>query len=273
MLAEIMTLEQNNFEINDSQKSDFRQNGHILLRNLATREEIERFQPAIKNASYKYSTETRSLEERDTYGKAFLQIMNLWRHDEEVKKFVFAKKFAQVAADLLGVEKVRLYHDQALFKEPGGGYTPWHQDQYYWAFDTENTITMWMPLVDIDEQMGMLTFASGSHKLGAIGSIEISDESEETYDEYIAEHGFPIAKADKMNAGDATFHLGWTIHSAGGNASQTTTREVMTIIYFADGARITPPQNQNQANDIAAWLGGKQPGELADSLMNPILYD
>lgn len=262
---------ESNYEISNSQKFDFQQNGHILLRNLATLEEIMRFQPAIKNTSYKYSTETRSLEERDTYGKAFLQIMNLWRHDAEVKKFVFAKRFAQTAADLLGVEKVRLYHDQALFKEPHGGYTPWHQDQYYWALDTTKTVTMWMPLVDIDEQMGMLTFASGSQKFGAIGSVEISDESEETYNKYVAEHNFPIAKADKMKAGDATFHLGWTIHSAGANHSATKVREVMTIIYYADGARITEPQNQNQINDIEQWMGGKIVGEFADSELNPIL--
>lgn len=130
---------------------------------------------------------------------------------------------------------------------------------------------MWMPLVDIDEQMGMLTFASGSHEKGAIGSLAISDESEETYAEYIEKNNFPIAKADAMTAGDATFHLGWTIHSAGANHSQTKTREVMTIIYYADGARITPPENENQINDIAAWMGGRKVGEIADSELNPIL--
>ncbi len=259
------------YELNNQQPFEFQQNGHILLKGLATTEEIARFQPAISAAAYKYSTETRSLEERDTYGKAFLQIMNLWRSDEKVKRFVFEKKFAQVAADLLGVEKVRLYHDQALFKEPNGGSTPWHQDQYYWPLDTENTITMWMPLVDIDEQLGMLKFASGSHKKGLVGSVEISDESDETYDKYIAENDFSITKASIMKAGDATFHAGWTIHSAGANQSQMTTREVMTIIYFADGARITLPQNQSQANDIAAWMGGKTVGEIADSELNPIL--
>lgn len=260
-----------NYRLTADQKACFNRDGHILLRNLATADEIKRFRPAIRQASYEYNTETRSLAERDTYGKAFLQIMNLWRHDDSVKKFVFARKFGQIAADLLGVKSVRLYHDQALFKEPLGGYTPWHQDQYYWALDTTKTVTMWMPMVDIDEQMGMLTFASGSHKSGAIGSLEISDESEEIYDEYIAEKGFPIAKAGKMKAGDATFHLGWTIHSTGGNQSATTTREVMTIIYYADGARITEPQNQHQANDIAAWIGGKSVGEIADSDLNPIL--
>ncbi|MCD9188331.1 MAG: phytanoyl-CoA dioxygenase family protein [Pyrinomonadaceae bacterium] len=268
MIAE---LKKNEYEISESQSAKFWRDGHILLRGLADAEEIERFQPAIKNAAEKYSTETRKLAERDTYGKAFLQIMNLWRVDEEVKRFVFAKKFAQAAADLLGVEKVRLYHDQALFKEPDGGHTPWHQDQYYWALDTEKTITMWMPLVDISDETGMLTFASGSHEKGALGSLAISDESEQTYAKYIAENDFPIAKAGSMRAGDATFHLGWTIHSAGANLSKTKTREVMTVIYYADGARITPPENQNQINDIEAWMGGKTVGEPADSELNPIL--
>lgn len=259
------------YSISDEQKAEFWQNGYILLRGVANSEDIKRFQPAIGKAGYEHNTETRNLEERDTYGKAFLQIMNLWRRDEEVKKFVFARKFAQIAADLLGVKHVRLYHDQALFKEPRGGHTPWHQDQYYWALDTEKTVTMWMPLVDIDELMGMLTFASGSHKKGAIGSLEISDESEEAYDRYIAENGFPIAKTDSMKAGDATFHLGWTIHSAGANHSPFKTREVMTIIYFADGARITPPRNKHQIADIEAWMGGKNVGDAADSDLNPVL--
>ena len=106
------------------------------------------------------------MEERDTYGKAFLQIMNFWKVDENVRKFTLAKRFAKVAADLLGVENVRIYHDQALYKEPGGGFTPWHQDQYYWPLSTTNTITMWMPLIDITVDMGMLTFASNSHNSG-----------------------------------------------------------------------------------------------------------
>ncbi|MEJ7661127.1 MAG: phytanoyl-CoA dioxygenase family protein [Hymenobacter sp.] len=98
--------------------------------------------------------------------------MNLWRADEGVRRFVLARRFARLAADLLGVENVRIYHDQALFKEPGGGPTPWHQDQYYWPVDTTNTITMWMPLVDIDVAMGMLTFASGSHRQGACSTTK-----------------------------------------------------------------------------------------------------
>jgi ectoine hydroxylase-related dioxygenase (phytanoyl-CoA dioxygenase family) len=254
----------------DRQREELWQKGHVLLRGVASAAELARHRPAIVGAVERLSIENRSLEDRDTYGKAFLQITNLWEKNEDVKRFVFERKFGQVAADLLGVEKVRLYHDQALFKEPGGGHTPWHQDKYYWPLDTDRMVTMWMPLVDIDEEMGMITFASGSHTNGLIGSIEISDESEALYARHVSENRFPIDKASFMKAGDATFHLGWTIHSAGPNLSNKM-REAMAIIYFADGAKVTEPRSTHQQADLDAWLPGLRAGDIADSHLNPIL--
>jgi len=256
--------------LNESQINAFRKNGHTLTKGILNAGEVAAFREAINEAAYKYNTETRKLEERDTYGKAFLQIMNLWESDQAVKKFTLAKRFAKIAADLLGVENVRLYHDQALYKESGGGFTPWHQDQYYWPLSTTNTITMWMPLVDIGENMGMLTFASGSHKAGSVKDIGISDESEVELNEHINRKGYSVTRADTMNAGDATWHYGWTLHTAPGNESNVT-REVMTIIYFADGATVTAPINEHQENDRNRWLQGLQPGTKAASDLNPLL--
>src|SRR5579862_1209116 len=194
--------------ISEEQKESFRKNGHTLVKNILNADEIVAYRDVINEAAYKYNTEKRKLEDRDTYGKAFLQIMNLWQVDEDVKKFTLAKRFAKIAADLLGVENVRLYHDQALYKEPGGGFTPWHQDQYYWPLSTNNTVTMWMPLIDINVEMGMLTFASGSHKNGSVKNIEISDESETALNDYVKQQGYEIKRAQTMNAGDATWHYG-----------------------------------------------------------------
>ena len=84
-------------------------------------------------------------------------------------RFVLARRFAKIAAELMGVQGVRIYHDQALFKEPHGGPTPWHQDQYYWPLKTDKFVTMWMPLTDITAEMGPITFANGSQKLGYLG--------------------------------------------------------------------------------------------------------
>jgi ectoine hydroxylase-related dioxygenase (phytanoyl-CoA dioxygenase family) len=256
--------------INADQVNALQENGHIRIPSVLSREEIAVYREVINKAAYTFNTENRAMEERDTYGKAFLQIMNLWEVDEDVKKFTLAPRFAKIAADLLGVKQVRLYHDQALYKEAGGGFTPWHQDQYYWPLSTTNTITMWMPLIDITEDMGMLTFASGSHKAGSVKNVAISDESESELNAFIHSKGYPIDRPKTMQAGDASWHYGWTLHAAPGNLSSIT-REVMTVIYFADEALVTEPINEHQENDRKRWLGGIKPGLPAASKLNPTL--
>jgi ectoine hydroxylase-related dioxygenase (phytanoyl-CoA dioxygenase family) len=257
-------------EISAAQQKEFGENGHVLVRRLLSAAELGIYRPLIVDAVRKYRTEKRRLAERDTYGKAFLQIMNLWRMDEGVRSFVLAKRMAGVAASLLGVENVRIYHDQALFKEPGGGPTPWHQDQFYWPLNTDRVVTMWMPLVDVSVDMGMLSFASGSHRDGLIFDQKISDESDSQYKRYIRDKRLPVVRPAAMQAGDASWHLGNTIHNAPANDSEKM-REVMTVIYMADGARVGQPKNKWQADDLETWLMGLPPGRLAASELNPLL--
>lgn len=258
------------YHLSRFQINTFKDKGAIYLPEVENNENIKLLGPVITNAVEKFTVEKRSLKKRDTYGKAFLQVMNLWQRDEAVKEFTLKKKFAQIAAKLLNVDKVRIYHDQALFKEAGGGATPWHQDQYYWPLNTLNTVTMWMPLVDIDPSMGILTFAEGSHRDGLVKNIPISDESESLLEDYINEKGYNIFMPPAMKAGDATFHYGYTLHKAPGNSSPKM-REVMTIIYFADGARVTTPINEAQENDRQSWLDGTEAGQMAASRLNPIV--
>jgi len=258
-------------EISQSEIESFQEDGHTIIRGLASPTEVAAYRNVIADAAARYNVQTKPLSERDTYGKAFLQIMNLWRHDDAVRLFTLARRFAGVAARLMGVSGVRLYHDQALFKEPGGGRTPWHQDQYYWPLDTANTITMWMPLVDVPAEVGSMTFASGSHKHGFIESVPISDKSDEYFSNYVHNAKIPLVCHGGMTAGDATFHYGWTLHAAPANPTPNM-REVMTVIYFADGSRVIKPDNPNRAGDLRCWLPGIQPGNLAASELNPLLF-
>ncbi len=260
------------YALSAGQCADFRRNGHILLPAILSAEELATHRPHIVQAVEKFKKEVRPLAERDTYGKAFLQIINLWERDLAVRAFSLARRFGQLAAELLGVDAVRIYHDQALFKEPGGGPTPWHQDQYYWPLDTANTITMWMPLVAVEPRMGPMNFASGSHVEGFLGHLKISDESDAFYDRFVQERGFPLVNYGHLAPGDASFHYGWTLHSAPGNQSELM-REVMTIIFFADGAKVIPPDNPNRENDLKNFLPGVVPGQPAVSPLTPVVYD
>ena len=260
------------YPLEPDQVSRFQAQGHVYLQGVADAAEVSFYRKIINDAARRYGqTDAAPLAQRDVYGKAFLKHMNLWTKDPAVKAFVLGQRFARIAAELLGAKGVRIYHDQALFKEPGGGFTPWHQDQYYWPVDTNKTITMWMPLVDVSENMGMLTFASRSHTDGYLGTLPISEESEEAFNRYIAENGMKVHRQSFMKAGDATFHYGWSLHSAPGNNSDRV-REVMTIIWVADGCRVTEPINPNQERDITRWMPGLKPGDLVASELNPLAY-
>ena len=73
-----------------------------------------------------------------------------------------------------------------------------------------------------------------------------------------------------MSAGAATFHSGWTLHSAPPNVSERM-RPAMTVIYFADGTRVSELDNKNRIVDRDHWLPGTEPGDLAASPLNPVL--
>jgi hypothetical protein len=257
--------------IADGVVGDFTDHGHCVVKGLASAAECAAYLPEIQVGLDLLHPEPSPLADRDTYGKAFLQAFALRSVHEPTKGFVDSPRFAEVAATLLGVNGVRLYHDQALFKEPGGGRTPWHQDQNYWPLDTDDIVTMWMPLRDIDPAVGSMTFVDGSQRDGDVGAGEISDASDTAIQASVVRESRSTTTHGALKAGDATFHRGWTIHSAGPNPTEKM-RPVMTIIWFADGARITAPNGPEQEFDLAAWLDNGVPGTLAAAVGNPLLW-
>jgi len=248
----------------------YRKDGHIFLRGVASADEIAAYRPVVEEVAREWARKRESQGRIEEYGTFFQQVTNVWRLNDRLRRFVFGKRFARIAAELMGVKGVRLYHDQALFKPPGGKATPWHQDQFYWPLDTRHTITMWMPLVDVPETMGTMRLASGSHIEGALVNLSISDKAHGLFDELIAARHFPIV-SHALRAGDATFHAGWTVHSTYANSSNDV-REVMTVIYYEDGTRLRQPESEFQKADMEVFHPGQKPGELAASTLNPLLY-
>lgn len=249
---------------------EFNREGFVILRNVLEPDEVGPCRDALAGTVERFNWQRKPLEERDSYGKAFLQITNLWQKDPASAKYTLARRFGKIAADLLGVPAVRLWHDQALFKEPGGGPTHWHQDHHYWPLD-KDMVVLWMPLVGMTPDMGALTYATGSQYEGHVAQLEISEESEEFFDAHVKQRGYRLSTTGSMAAGDAIFHNAWTLHKALGNETGAM-REVMTIIYFPDGARVLTPENAPQEDDLRAWLPGCQPGDLAASPLNPLIY-
>jgi ectoine hydroxylase-related dioxygenase (phytanoyl-CoA dioxygenase family) len=248
----------------------YRRDGCIRLREVMPAAILAQFQPTFRRLVDERTRNQKPLAERSTYDKAFQQVMNLWCEDEQAKAFVFSQRLARIAAELMETDGVRLYHDQALFKEAGGGPTPWHVDQYYWPLDTTKTITAWIPLQATRPDMGPLEFSLGSHRLDLGRDLEISDESERKIGERLRLTDLPKLEGG-FDLGEVSFHAGWCFHRAPGNLTDRP-REVMTMIYFADGTRMSKPRNRGQENDWRDHLPGAVIGEPIATALNPLLY-
>ena len=258
------------YALGPAQRQQFERDGYVKLRSVHSPEVLTAYEPEITGQVIELNTQEIPLAERDTYGRAFLQIENLWRHSPVVEGFVRSARLARIAAELLGVRGVRLYHDQALYKEAGGGITPWHRDQYYWPLSTDRTVTVWIPLQDTPDEMGPLTFAAGSHRSAHGRELLISDESEQELADFVTRSGYAVDDSPYA-LGDVSFHAGWTAHRAGTNTTPIP-RRVMTIIYMDADIEITEPDNQWRAADWHNWLSDAPVGGRPEGPLNPVLY-
>ena len=258
------------YNLTDEQIAYYQQNRFIKLKKVFSKEVIDFFNPAISKLVAAMSTITTAVDERDTYGKAFLQIFNLWTEDELVKEFIFSKRMAKIAADLLQTSGVRIYHDQALFKEGGGGITPWHADQYYWPLATDKTITAWIPLQETPLKMGPLEFSAGSHQIVEGRELAISDASEMILQQKLKVTDFKHV-IESFDIGEVSFHSGWVFHRAGANTTNQM-RKVMTAIFMDKDMLLKDPENKNQVNDWNTWCPGATIGSVIDTALNPVLF-
>lgn len=259
------------YALSDQQIVTFQEEGHILLRNVAARAEIASYRPLIGQVVDRLDHASERLEQiANGQRNGWKFVHNLWERDRTVQRFILARRFAKIAAELLGVPTVRLFRDESYFKVPGGIATPWHQDCDFFPLDSDRVVSMWIALNDISQAMAPLTFATGSHHQGYLDtqSLDLSDVQ-------LTNHG-------PMQAGDATFHAGWTLHSSDANRSDRT-REALVVVYYADGAHIALPEaRQNylqgcpkdliRQEHLSQCLPGLKLGDRAATAKNPILY-
>ncbi|AUD05029.1 phytanoyl-CoA dioxygenase family protein [Spirosoma pollinicola] len=248
----------------------YREKGYIKLKDVLSPAVLDYYGDIITDLVFKLNTLIKPMEERTTYERAFLQIMNLWREDDQAKEFVFSKRLAKIAADLMGVEGVRIYHDQALYKEPSGGITPWHADQFYWPLASPNTVTVWIPLQATPMEMGPLAFAERSQHVEIGRDMEISDASEKILADELQQQNF-VMHDTPFDLGEVSFHAGWTFHRAGPNISDRP-RGVMTMIYMDKDQVIMQPRNKFQVADHAKWLDNAPVGSHPQDELNPVLF-
>ncbi len=246
---------------------EFRRDGFVVVPDLLTDAELEEFGAAVDRAvADRKRNDTRTLAEKSLYEQSFTQCINLWEDHPDVLPLTFHLKISEVAAILIGVPRLRLWHDQALYKDAGGRYTEPHQDQPYWPMDEIDTLTAWIPFDGSTRENGCMGYVPGSHRVGVKKFINIfaADETVKILEEPAIAAIPPVYV--EVPRGGVAFHHGLTVHLAMGNKGNRT-RRVHTMIYFRDGATRTKPYVHPSVD-----RPGIKVGEAIDSDLTPLVW-
>jgi len=251
------------FELTEEQIESFQRNSFIKLKDVLS--------PGLLGC---LRTELTTLLDiaGEQMGSRFGSLEMMWPNNELIRQLVFSKRLARIAAELLRVDKIRLYHDNALSKQPGCGRTPWHFDGHHFPIETRDVVTVWIPLQAIPLNMGPLAFAEGMNLVEMVSDISFN-KFDTSYDakiiERFREQNVRINNTP-FDLGELSFHHNYNFHTAGGNLTKTP-RMVLATTYFGDGAKvIDAPHMVN--GDWQQFMPGIAPGELIDTPNNPILY-
>jgi len=199
----------------------------------------------------------------------------------QLRDLVFNSPIGKIAAALMGVSSVRLFHDQLICKPPGGDHgIGWHVDATYWKSCTQRDqmLTAWIPFQDCTLENGSLAVMSKSHEWEDTNWMNTFGESDlnKLTEKLIAAGQSPDIRPLMMNLGQVSFHNAWTIHGSYPNKSSQK-RLALAVHIQADGNTY----NQAYRNDkdwrihINDLMCSKTPAgfpDYSDDSIFPILY-
>jgi len=244
----------------------YRRDGFVVIPDLLTDEELQRFGTAVSDGvARRTAGDDRPLHEKSRYQQSFVQCMNLWEDCPDVRPLTFHQRLGQAASELMGEPVVRLWHDQALYKQPGGRETDAHQDHPYWPIEETTSITAWIPFEGASRISGAMAYLPGSHLVGLRKFVNIfwGEPDDILADPEIRDIEPIFVDVPK---GAVAFHHGLTVHLAESNRTERV-RAVHTVIYFPDGSTRGYPNLH-----FAVDRGGIEVGQKIDSDVTPIVY-
>ena len=266
-------------QLNNEQIQFYQNNGFIVIEDFLSPEELEHWRKAVTTAveeragikipgkDIKTGEADGINEDADYFAKVFDQLLNLWQTNEQVKKLMLDQRIGKMAAQLAGVDGIRIWHDQALIKRPWANPTAWHLDTPFWSFSDRKAISIWVALDNATLENGCLFFIPGSHKLTGFDKITIGKNMDGIFEIY---PGLINTKpvAAPMRAGSCSFHNGLTIHGANANMTNGF-RRAMTCAYMPEGNRYNGEPNILPE----AYLRELKIGDLLNNDdQNPLIY-
>lgn len=165
-------------------------------------------------------------------GNSFLFVSNAWKANNTVARLVLSQKLGETVSQITGWDGVRLAMDSMLWKPPGGREVNFHQDSAYMrCFSPDDSITVWIPLDNVQANMGALEYCVGSHKWPAaqdLANSGVPEDYRSTVKDIARQLDMPEPEFEEVlvDAGTAMFHHGSIWHGSGINQTDIPRRSI-----------------------------------------------
>lgn len=260
-----------NTDLSAAQTEQYQAQGFLLVEDFLDNTELDLWRTCVDEAVS--ARQDRKLANSDAragdsyYDKVFTQRLNLWMDHVGVRQLMLDARLGRMAAQLAGADGIRIWHDQALIKEPWANPTGWHLDNPYWSFSSRQAISIWVALDDVTRDNGCLYFLPGTHKTATWENAAISQDMGALFQQY-PQWATSAAVAVPMKAGSCSFHNGLLAHGAGANMTPGR-RRAMTCAYMPDGATFNGQANVLPPDYVASLTIGDV---LDNDEQNPLIF-
>lgn len=264
-----------NDHLSQRQIDTYQENGFLVIDDFLTEKELEHWRTVVDEAvATRGKTKLAGREGQENwqegdsyYDRVFVQRINLWQDNTAMRELMLDARLGKMAADLAGVDGIRIWHDQALIKQAWGNPTGWHLDNPYWSFSSRDSVSLWVALDDATLENGCLYFVPGTHKTATHDNVNIGQNIGDLFRAY-PEWAELEAVPAPMKAGACSFHNGLVAHGAGANMTPGS-RRAMTCAYMPDGATFNGKSNVLPTTYLASL---KEGDVLDNNEQNPLIY-
>lgn len=263
--------------LTEEQIAQYQEQGFLVIPDFLDVEELARWRRSTQEAVDEriatshgkafLDTLSNTVDPESYYAQVFTQCLKLVDTHADMRELLFDPRLGEMAATLAGVEGIRIWHDQALFKPPFGNPTAWHLDNPYWSFTSRDSLSIWIALDDATLGNGCMWYLPGTHKLASFDNVGIGPNLADLFKCY-PEWRKITPVACPCSAGSAVFHNGLTAHGAGANMTNLS-RRAMTCAYMPDGSLFNGRRNILPDTYFQTLNIGDT---LQDDTVNPLIW-
>jgi len=249
----------------------FAEHGYWIAPVMFTSEEVDRFRAAmdrVRAGDYRTGRAPALDLPIPADDRALRKIDNAWWADPDLADLATDARLGAVAAQLLGVERIRLWQDQLLHKPPSGEARTrigWHQDWDSWrtVASIDRFVTAWVALDDVDTSNGAMQVLPGSNRWGLLQgqSDFLGTDLDAQLDRLAAQHDV-TPQLLEMSAGQVSFHHVLTFHGSSTNTSDRVRRSLAVHLVDATVVAVSHLDGWQHYN---LGLLQQQGGEVGDA--------